>query len=47
MIIVEINHPKWLMEENAKIFRNEDWFKPPIAPTIIDVIIKKNKKFIL
>lgn len=27
-------HPKWFTEEKAKIFFNDVWFNPPIAPTI-------------
>lgn len=38
-IIAVIIQPKWLIDENASIFRNEIWFKPPIAPTRVEIII--------
>jgi hypothetical protein len=31
--------PVWLIDEYVRIFRKDVWFIPPIAPTIIDVII--------
>lgn len=30
-----IIHPRWLIDEYAKICRNDVWFKPPIAPIMI------------
>jgi len=43
MVSLKINpeniQAKWLIEENAKILRNDVWFNPPIAPTIADRII--------
>lgn len=40
----EIIHPKWLIEENLKIFFNAIWFIPPsiliILFKIIVIIIK-------
>lgn len=41
-------HAMWLMEEKAKSFLIEDWFKPPKAPVRADKIKNGfNKKFIL
>ena len=45
-IIIAVNiHPIWLIDENERIFRNEIWFKPPIAPInaeeIITICLKK------
>lgn len=30
--------PEWVIKENAINLRNEVWFNPPMAPTIIDKI---------
>lgn len=32
------SHPKWLIEENAKIFRRRVWLKPPSDPNIAERI---------
>lgn len=32
-------HPKWLIDEYAINFRNDDWLIPPILPTPTDQII--------
>lgn len=47
MIKLLIIHPKWLIEENANNFRNEVWFKPPIEPINVEIIIValNRKKF--
>ena len=41
-IKAKIIQPIWLIEEKAINFRKEPWFKPPIAPTKADKIIKIN-----
>lgn len=40
MHIIALNiQPRWLIEENVIIFRNEVWFNPPKEPIIADKII--------
>lgn len=39
--IADSIHPKWLMDEKAKIFRKEIWFNPPKAPIQAEKIITK------
>lgn len=34
-----INHPKWLIDEKAIIFRKDVWFNPLRDPIIIEKII--------
>lgn len=42
-----INHPKWLIEEKAIIFRKEVWFNPLKDPIITDKIMMALIKLIL
>lgn len=46
--ILDIIHPKWLIEEKAINFRRDLWFSPPNLPKIIEKKINKliKKKFI-
>lgn len=39
--ILEIIHPKWLIEEYAISLRREVWFSPLILPIIIEQKIEK------
>ena len=38
-IIAAINHPVWLMDENAIILRRDVWLRPPTEPTITEMMI--------
>lgn len=46
-IIAANIQPKWLIDEKAIIFCNEDWFSPPIDPIKIDKIIIITKKSLI
>ena len=41
--IILLIHPRWEIEEKAKIFRIEVWLIPEIAPIMADIIDKINK----
>lgn len=41
--IKEVIHPKWEIDENAKIFRIEVWLIPEIAPIKAEIIANINK----
>lgn len=42
--VTSIIHPRWAMDEYAKIFRSWVWFSPPHPPTKVDVSPRKIKK---
>lgn len=45
--VTSIIHPRWAMDEYARIFRSWVWFKPPHPPTRVDVSPRKMRKFVL
>lgn len=47
MVIDLIIHPRCLIDEYARICRSDVWFKPPIAPTIIPIIITTNRNLLI
>lgn len=40
-----IIHPRWAMEEYAKIFRSCVWLRPPQPPTSVEVSPRKIRRF--